>query len=540
MTNKKLGIHLAPGALKVVELEHQAGKLKVLNYLVNYLPREESAEPHSQVKTLLSGIKLKKIHTKDAHVVIFGADTIYKLLELPEMAAGDVSSALRFKLKAVLPFSFKDIIVDYYKIKRSGDRQSSLYFVAAVPRPNILNVVEAINATGLSVKNVVPPSTALRNILAKEQAQPSAAIYLGKYSSLILLIKEGQVVFAREVTVGGDDITQAMVGAVQTEQGPLELDYKRAEEIKDKFGIPFHLEEYSKESGVPAAELLGLMRPALEKLTGEIWNTFDYYRAEIGDDTEFTKVLISGGGSKTKNLVQYLKQQLGADVALVEPEVSSEVEGFAEDKPALTLAMGAALSGADQLSLMPEEKKGVLSINVTPLFSKIVERFNRRWLVYISFIFVYLLVLTVVFGWFEAQRENLVKSYQSLQQEYSSQKVKLSKVLAEIKGEIPKLDISKYGALYRFPLVMQELDRITPQDVYFKSVKYDNNTSLLLIDGVVVKGKKKIGVANFYQRLSRSQYFETIDLVFLSESDAYSVPTYDFQIKCILVGRSQP
>ena len=516
MSNRKLGIHLAPGALKLVEVEQQAKDIKVLNYSVEYFPLEQGLD--ARIKTLISSLKKNKIRTKDANVVLSGAEIIYKLVDMPEMSEKDITSAIQYKLKNVLPVSFKDIVVDHYKITKSPGK----YFVAAVPKEKILELIESVKASGLSLKDIVAPSCALRNALRISAAEPSALIFLGRYSSIIVLLKQGQVVFAREVNVGGDDITRAMVGVVQTEQKRVELDYKQAEAIKNKYGIPVDLNQYTKEAGLPAAEILAMMRPALEKLSTEILNTFDYYRQEIKDETEFKKIYFTGGTTKTRNLLEYFREQLGLALEPLPVEID----------PCLALALGSVMTGKDHLSLVPKKSKGLeLGNFAAPVLRRIKKGFK-----YIFMGFVSLLTLALVLGWFYAQQRDLSVTHQALQKKYQAHMAKVGKE-AELQQGIAGL--IKYGSLDRFTLVMHELDKITPDNIYFKGLSYNNNQNQVVISGVMLESGGKRSLAKFIEKLKQSKYFESIDLVYMQESGAFTVPTYDFELKCLLAGESR-
>ncbi len=526
MSNTKLGIHLAPGALKLVELEEQTKNFRVLNYSIDYFPPESG--PDAQIKALISSIKNNKIHTKQANLVVSGADIVYKLIELPEISEKDIPSALKYKLKTALPASFSEVVIDYYRIEKLQRKGKQLFFVAAAPKEKILDAIKIIKAAGLSLKDIVAPSCAFKNALGAFLLEPSALIYLGRYSSLIILVKQGQVVFAREVKVGGDDITQAMVGVVQTERERLELDYKQAEEIKNKYGIPVDLEKYSKEAGVPAAELLAMMRPALEKLTTEILNTFDYYRAEIGDETEFRRVYVSGGVSKTKNFSQYLGQQLGLEVEPLSLNITSVKENFAENAPFLSMAVGAVIRAKYHLSLIPKEEGLVFVAG----FISALKNLARKWFKTIFLGLVYLLILALVFGWFYIQQRDINATHKALQKNYQE----LGRKAGVGEGIV---DLTKYARKDRFTLIMQVLDKITPGDIYFKNLNYDNKTNQLIIKGSMLKSGGKMSMPAFIQGLNKSRYFKSIDLVYLEESDLYTVPTYDFELKGVLAGENK-
>ncbi|OGC07220.1 hypothetical protein A3H38_03325 [candidate division WOR-1 bacterium RIFCSPLOWO2_02_FULL_46_20] len=531
MVNRRLGIHFAPGALKLVEVEEQAKKLKLVNYSIDFLP--PGNEPAARVKALVESLKKNKIHTKEANIVIQGSDIVYKLVELPDMSEKEITSALKYKIKNTLPLSFNEVVIDHYRLEKGRPEGKNSYFVAAVPKENILSFVGSVKASGLILKDIIVPSVAFKNALGEVGPEPTALIYLGKYSSVIVLIEGGQVVFAREAKIGGEDITNAMVGQVQTEQGRLEIDYKRAEEIKSQYGIPINHEQYSAEVGLPAAEVMAMMRPALEKLSAEILGTFEYYRGEIGEEIEFKKVYFSGGVSKTKNILTYFKEQLGLEVAALSPKIEATSQDFADKAPFLSLALGAVFFGKDHLSLMPKEDQlfnlpNLLPANFLPLAVRTIKQSIK--LFFVGGIIV--LALAIVYSWFYMQRSELGKQQQVLQKEYKSRMTEIGQ-----RDELQKIiNLIKYGQRDRFTLVINELDKVTPEEVYFSKLNYKNDSNELIIKGIVLKKYGKTSMANFMKDLSLNKLFSAITLVFMQESDAYTLPTYDFELKCQLAG----
>jgi Tfp pilus assembly PilM family ATPase/Tfp pilus assembly protein PilN len=528
MANKKLGIHIAPGALKIVEVEQQDKGLKVLNCSIDYFPPESSMD--FQSKALISALKKSRISVKEANLVISGADVVYKLIEMPELSEKDLASAITYKLKASLPAAFGEFVSDYYKIEKlQGKENKHLYFVTAAPAEKISAISGIIKAAGLSLKDIIAPSCALKNAAGGAVPDPGAIIYLGKYSSLIILVKDGQVVFAREVKIGGNDITQAMVGVVQTEKERLELDLSHAEEIKNKYGIPANLEQYSGEAGVPAAELMAMMRPALEKFSTEILNTFDYYRREIGDETGFKKIYFTGGLSTTRNLLPYFKDQTGLEIEALPAAADSIKKEFTETFPFYALALGAVVRGKDHLSLLPRKGEEYLWKGLQAM---LVEGIKKR-LKYVFMAAAYLLMLFLVFNWFNLQQKKLAAEQQNLQKKYQEQAVKSGKEAEAAKGI---MDLIKYSERDRFTLIMQELDKIIPAAVYLQYLNYDNNTGELIVKGIVLEDGGKTSMANFMEKLNGSRYFKMVDLIYLQESKTYTVPTYEFEIKCLLIG----
>ena len=153
-----------------------------------------------------------------------------------------------------------------------------------------------------------------------------ALVDIGFRNSSICIIREGELVLSRVVSIGGDRITNGLAEA-------LNISYAEAEGIK--VGMP----------GEVQAPLEALLLPLGRELRASI----DFF--EHQHDCPVTQVLISGGSSSSDFILQRLKQDLMMDCRVLSPapflelqlppQQAAEIEQVA---PQLTVAVGAALA----------------------------------------------------------------------------------------------------------------------------------------------------------------------------------------------------
>jgi type IV pilus assembly protein PilM len=509
MANKLLGIHLTPDAVKLVEFEQQ----KVVNWSIDPIPAEKA--PDTGAKVLAAALKNKKIFTRQAVVVLSGTEVYYKLVELPGVPEKEVASALRFKLESAFPFPMSSAVIDYYRIGDAKSAEKQMFFVAAVPRDYLNGVLKTVKKAGLVVKEVIVSSSALVSAAEIKDPTPYALVYIGQNGTSIVLVKQGQAVFAREIGVGGENIVRAMVGEVQTEAGKLEFDYAKAEEIKNTFGVPLNPEEYSKESNLPAAEIMAMMRPALEKIGDEIQRTFVYYRETSGDQAEFSKAYFTGGVSKTKNFIAYFSAVLGISIL--------PLPLLAVEDPRLSLVVGASVVKRPYLSLLPEELKRN--------YIKLLSKYAMLW-AFLGF----LLVLIILYGTYFSQYSQLGTQYRQIESKLRQQEGAVAKeTQAAITFSLFK-DWGAKGNADRFVKAMGVVHRQASRNIFFTKILYNRSASQLVIQGVTYKKGGKTEVSDFIERLKANPCFSAIDLTYVEESNDFTVPTYDFEVKCVLSG----
>ncbi|MFA6548522.1 MAG: pilus assembly protein PilM [Candidatus Margulisiibacteriota bacterium] len=514
MANKLLGIHLTSDAVKLAEVEQQ----QVVNWSIDYLPSEKTAE--AAVKALSAALKNKKILTRQVMVALSGTEVCYKLVEMPGIPEKEIDSALRFKLESVFPFPVSTAVIDYYRIGDPKTAEKPMFFVAAVPKNYINGVIKTLKKAGLSVKDIVTSSSALFSAEGLKEPAPYALVCVGKTGTSIVLVKQGQVVFAREVGVGGENIARAMVGEVQTEAGKLEFDYAKAEEIKNNFGVPLNPEEYSKESNLPAAEIMAMMRPALEKIGDEIQRTFVYYHETSGDQIEFSKAYFTGEETKTKNFIAYFSAVLG--IAILPLPLSTT--GAEQDAHRLSLAIGAATIKKPYLSLLPEELKRD--------YIKLLKKYVFVW-AFIGF----LLVLLIVYGSYFMQYRKLSAEHKLIEAKLRQQEGTFAKETQTAAIFSFFKDWNTKGNTDRFVKAIGAAHRLASQNIFFVKIAYNRSTSQFIIQGVTYKEGGKADISDFIENMKANPGFSAIDLAYVEESNDFTVPTYDFEIKCVLLGK---
>jgi len=295
MSENILGIDIRDYAVKIIEVELSKEKIKPLRYSIDYFTQGKE----SPVQIIEQALKSNNFVSRNARVSILGQE-VCKVVQIPVMPDKEVSSAIKFKVASDLPFPIDDAQISFYRLN-SAAASMWTYFVCAVSKSYVSGLYNSLRRIGLNVIDIIPGCLSLKNVSLVPGEEEYAVANIGKNSTLIVFIRNNQVVFAREFKVGGSTLTQSMVGIVYSGDTMFELDYAKAEELKKKYGIPSDFEQYTEETGIPASEIMSLMRPVLEKMGAEIVRTFEYYKNDTEDGYEFKKIYFTGSGANTKN-----------------------------------------------------------------------------------------------------------------------------------------------------------------------------------------------------------------------------------------------
>jgi type IV pilus assembly protein PilM len=152
----------------------------------------------------------------------------------------------------------------------------------------------------------------------------------------INVIKDGMSIFARDISMGGRQLTER----IQREFG---VSYERAENIKIGANI----------EGIDLEKINYIFKMASETYVQEIRRTLDFFLSTMVNEN-IEKIYISGGSSKIPGLVKLLEKQMEIPVEIVNPfnnikwdDRVFDPEYMAYIAPQMAVAVGLALRRAD-------------------------------------------------------------------------------------------------------------------------------------------------------------------------------------------------
>ncbi|MBN2057502.1 MAG: pilus assembly protein PilM [Candidatus Saganbacteria bacterium] len=540
-TNKPfLGIDLRVNSVKVVEIEPaktgspilKAWGLTEIPYnLVDKHPQKEDA----QAEALRKLIQTRKMKAKDAAVVVGGNDVFVRLFTLAEVSRAELAEVIKWKFAEEVPFPVEEAIIDFYPLPRSATAFSEKKeYIAACINVKLFKEIDYIirkAGLNLSALNILPDClhTVFEHELHKHHDKIVSLMYMGKRTTNITILKDENIEFNRELSIGGENITLAMSGVLVSADGRVEISPEEAEKIKVEHGIPLDLEKYPKFSEIPVSQLQAMVRPALERVQDEIMRTFEYYKGQTGE-AAIDKILITGGSSLTINLVDFLAQGLGVPVETPNAMEGGRIDEKIEDRPTfdralprLTAAIGAAMVGATKINLLPEERKY--------RWKTFTKKFVKPQ--YIVPVFTALLLL--VYGVFWLQAALLTSEISTVNNKMSRYKPRIATLdiieKATQEKERRKAVVESYAEKRtKMPAIFRELSRLIPQSVFVNVLNL--TPSELHLWGTAI-GKYDTAeniLSQFVIALSTSDYFQEIRLIQAIKNYDYIDDAFNFEI----------
>ncbi|MCX6741038.1 MAG: pilus assembly protein PilM, partial [Candidatus Parcubacteria bacterium] len=214
----------------------------------------------------------------------------------------------------------------------SKERRLYRVLLTAASRSLVKKYVEIFRLANLQLLAIETEAFALARALVGKDEATTMIIDSSAVTTDIVIIEKGIPVLNRSIDVGGVTLTRAIANI-------LNIDFKRAEQFKRDVGL-------AGTSKIP-----GIIEQALKPVVEEINYSLNLYQNKAGQTIE--QVILSGGSAYLPNLDTYFAKLLNVKVIIGDPW--SRIAYPADLKPALqevaprfAVAIGLALRQVEQ------------------------------------------------------------------------------------------------------------------------------------------------------------------------------------------------
>jgi type IV pilus assembly protein PilM len=341
-----VGVDIGSNSVKAVELQRKGSDLQLLNLGFQTLQADSVVDGQimelNAVSNAISSIfNEHKIKTTKVAAGVNGHSVIVKNIVLPQMTEDELQESFAWHAEEHIPFDISDVNLDYHVMNRSDDAIHVL--LAACKRDKVANLKQAIQLAGKQPMVVDVDAFALQNCYELNyDPQPGhvvALLNIGASTTNINILNGVRSVFTRDATFGGNQYTSLL----QKEMG---LTFDQAEAVKRGMPVP---------EGIEQRDIAPILDTVSDILALEIQKTMDFYRATVEEgESAVEKILVSGGGSKLKGLVEFLSKRFEVPVEMFDPfrKIKVDSRGFdpeymREIVPEMAIAVGLALRGVN-------------------------------------------------------------------------------------------------------------------------------------------------------------------------------------------------
>ncbi|MFH1867731.1 MAG: pilus assembly protein PilM [Candidatus Omnitrophota bacterium] len=530
-----LGVEVSDNAIKLALLKQDSpGEASLIDYAIIPTAEKEVSDEAAlslAVKNMLSDKKL--YNSTVAKIAVSGPGVDSKRLTLPFMPDNEIPQALRWEAREHFLFDIESSALDFDILGEitKDDGTKSIELIATLVQNRLIDSrIAIVKNADIPPVVITPAAYSLYNLyklISDGNACDSVALIdIGASTTTILIISNGKVRFIRQLGCAGNDFTKAIMGTLASDKGKIELLLKDADELKKEVGIPDESMGQVRD-GISLQQISYLLRPAIERLTGDIRMSLDHYASHFNEGS-VAKIILTGGTSKLKNINSELSKRLSLPTETLglpqglKPRLNPQkLPGLKEDLPLLSAAIGAALNSIDKVNLIPAvyKRRKVRKI----------EEFSIR------LIFIIICLIMVTSHMFNSVRE---KTFNKLIAARMPQQEKLKEfqdlhLKVTQKNFIMNRTLTNQAQLY---YVFKALSNITPKAVYLEDLTISDRARNLLLEGVVLETAEAVEIVltRFLRSLEDSHLFNNVSLVSSNDMDISGKKTLEFKINCRL------
>ena len=302
------------------------------------------------------------VSTRDCISAVGGPRVVVRPARFPAMAPGRMKRFVQYEAQRYIPFPSEDSVIECQTLGPVADSESEEEVVLVAAHRE---VVES-HVTTLEMANLEPliidaePFAVMRSVVYGNR-DPGIAdknviiVRIGSSFTEMILVRRGDFVLSRTISLGGRDFTHAVAQALNVSE-------EEARQLKEERG-----------AAVPAAEAEKLteqerriaqaMFPALEELSKEARRSINYFVTQFSTETataQVDQVILCGGGARLRELPRYLSEALACPVDLFDPLTYLPIDCSRFDPqyltvngPAMVAVLGLALAPLFQRRAFP-------------------------------------------------------------------------------------------------------------------------------------------------------------------------------------------
>jgi type IV pilus assembly protein PilM len=338
-----VGLDIGSSTIKAVELKSTKAGYELVSFGTELLAQDTVVDgaimDAPQVANAISKIfDAQHIKVKNVATSVSGHSVIVKRVWLPLMSEEELFERINSEASQHIPFDILDVSLSY-QLLESMDSQMDVLLVA-VKKDKILNHTNVLAQAGKTPVVVDIDAFALQNCFEvnyePDAGQTVALLNIGASVMNINIVRGGVPLFTRDVSVGGNQFTDAL-------QKELDLSFDDAERLKKGDTLPSVTDDQKQQ----------ILRSVSDILTLEIQKTFDFFRATASGES-IQRIVVAGGTARVPGLVDLLREEFAMPVeelnpfrrVLVNPAKHSD-DQIREMAPRLAIAVGLALRSFD-------------------------------------------------------------------------------------------------------------------------------------------------------------------------------------------------
>ena len=317
---KSLGIDIGTSSIKIVELSRRGERRKLENYgeiaaSVLYQKPFRTFEKSTLLlssqdvsRAIESVMEEAKIKTRRAVFSIPDFSSFFTSFELPSMTKAELPQAVRYEASRYVPLPLAEVTLDWQVIEGrvSNQKKTKLkILLVAVPNEVINQYRKIAEISRLKLLALEAEVFGLLRSLIREETKVVLLVDIGARSTTCSIVEKRTLKMSYSFDMSGNELTKVISKG-------LGVDYKTAENLKEKYGI---MSAPSQEA--PAPEVREILLPLVDVILKEIEKiSQNFYQTE---GKEIQKIILAGASAFLPGLKEYFQNYFKKEIEIANP-----------------------------------------------------------------------------------------------------------------------------------------------------------------------------------------------------------------------------
>ena len=337
---KLLGIDIGMSVTKMAELEFTKKGVELVSITLVPTPPETMSKgdivnPKALSDMLGDLVRQAKTKRKYGCVSLWGPGVVVKRVSIPQMERKFVSEQIRWEAEQYVQYDVSEVNLGFEILNQNSNPDEMDILLVAAVQKNVAQYVDILKAAGLECKVIDVSGFALANCFEHNYDFDKSKAYvlanIGAETTNFIGLYKGEVIFYKDIEVGGGVYTSAL-------EGSLNISTEEAENIKLSVG-----------AGDPAPEEAdGVLKMAHENIAEAINESVEFF-CSTNDIQGIEKCYVTGGGAKVPGFVEHLSTFFACEKWNPFQKINSEKipsEHLEQVRDFSSLAVGLALRQA--------------------------------------------------------------------------------------------------------------------------------------------------------------------------------------------------
>lgn len=327
-SSRRVAIHHGKNSIRLLQMNIGFSNIEIERTKEYVLPFTTEDKIIKNSNDLLRFILREELDSKELKYA-YGSyyspeiETKTHILQVPSLNKKELTDLVDWNAKKNIPFSPDQAIIDFEVSKKAVSDDGKHNLVIGISEEGeIQQVIDYFKESKLKPRLISTLPVLLWKLFIRHYPDRKSGCYilvhLGENKTTLSLVKNQQLLLTREILFGAEDFYEAAMQKVVTKDRSFKIEYSEAKKLLLDYGIPNETNGMTVDNHVSLYKLSIFIRPAIERLTGELNRSMKYFKKQI-PDIEWSEMLFSGICATFPNLVTSVGNDLNVKAGLLNP-----------------------------------------------------------------------------------------------------------------------------------------------------------------------------------------------------------------------------